>query len=386
VIRSIALALAAAALVAAAPTPVPPGPVLAGPGYQPLDKDERGLWMEVEEQERQLRMSNFVMHDPALNAYVHGVFCRLTGEAQCTATRIYIMRTPYFNAQMAPNGMMLVWSGLFLRTQNEAQLAAVLGHEFTHYQHRHSLQNFRSLRSKASAAAFLGLLPGGLLIQLGILQSIFAYSREMESDADAGSIPLMVKAGYDPREASKIWEQIRAEADATAVARNKASRKDKDGGMFATHPASAERMATLRALADRQAAAEPAETGRDRYRAGLAPYWAMFIDDQIKLNDFGATDYLLTNLAREGWTPELLYARGELYRTRGSTPDLKAAADFYRQATLSPDAPIESWRGLGLALLRSGATTEGQGALHQYLAKRPEASDRAILASMAGET
>jgi uncharacterized protein HemY len=111
----------------------------------------------------------------------------------------------------------------------------------------------------------------------------------------------------------------------------------------------------------------------------------MFIDDQIKLNDFGATDYLLINLAREGWTPELLYARGELYRTRGSTPDLKAAADFYRQATFLPGAPIETWRGLGLALLRSGATTEGQTALREYLAKRPEANDRAILASMAGE-
>ena len=54
-----------------------------------------------------------------------------------------LVRTPYFNASMAPNGMMQVWSGLLLRVDNEAQLAAVLGHEIGHYLARHSVERLR---------------------------------------------------------------------------------------------------------------------------------------------------------------------------------------------------------------------------------------------------
>ncbi|MEA3061384.1 MAG: hypothetical protein QOJ94_1165, partial [Sphingomonadales bacterium] len=43
------------------------------PGYQPLDKDEKGLWMEADEAERTLKASNFVVHDEALNAYIKSV-------------------------------------------------------------------------------------------------------------------------------------------------------------------------------------------------------------------------------------------------------------------------------------------------------------------------
>src|SRR3546814_5968134 len=63
--------------------------------------------------------------------------------------RVYLMRTPYFNASMAPNGMMTVWSGLLLRVNDEAQLAAILGHEMGHYMQRHTLARMRDMRSKA---------------------------------------------------------------------------------------------------------------------------------------------------------------------------------------------------------------------------------------------
>ncbi|MBV5324134.1 MAG: hypothetical protein J0626_02060, partial [Rhodospirillaceae bacterium] len=98
-----------------------------------------------------------------------------------------------------------------------------------------------------------------------------------------------------------------------------------------------------------------AKTNRDAYRAALGGWWASFVDDQVKLNDFGGTELLLAELARDGWTPELRFARGELYRARGTPADLVKAAEFYREAVADPAAPVEAWRGLGLALLRAGA-------------------------------
>lgn len=119
----IGLLAAFAAATIAEPTaqPVPAG-------YIPTDKDERGLWMQLDTVERGLTTSEFVVRDPALNDYVRGVLCRTVGDARCAAIRLYIVRTAEFNATMAPNGMMTVYTGLLLRVRDEAQLAAILGH------------------------------------------------------------------------------------------------------------------------------------------------------------------------------------------------------------------------------------------------------------------
>jgi hypothetical protein len=377
------VSLAQTAPAAAVATPQE-APQSFGALYQPQDKDERGLWMRADEEERDLKNSNFVMHDPALNAYIHQVFCRTVGP-DCNTLRLYIVRTPYFNATTAPNGMIQIWSGLFLRTRNEAQLAAVLAHEYVHYRDRHMIQLWRQLKAKSGSATFFamfGLI--GALIAIGQLASLFSFSREMEASADNGSVDLLVKAGYDPNAAYGFWEQIRAEADATAVARNTKSRKDKNGGMFATHPTSADRITALHDCITKAKLSATPGLGAAEYRAAMEPYWATFIDDQIKMNDFGGSEFLIGYLAKDGWTADLSYARGELYRARGLPADLTAAAGFYRQALTSPDAPPEAWRGLGLSLLRSGGTAEGQDALKHYLALVPNATDKPMIAMLAG--
>ncbi|WBH16870.1 M48 family metallopeptidase [Sphingomonas radiodurans] len=374
---------------AAAPVAAQIAPITAG--YTPVDKDERGFWSEVEELERNIKTSAFVIRDPALNGYVRGTFCRIVGASECAPIRIYIVRTADFNASMYPTGMMIINSGLLLRMRDEAQLAAILGHEFTHYTHRHQIQIFRDVKRKANAAAWLSMIPvGGLaaaaalsVAQLGMAASIFTFSRGMESEADAVSVPLMARAGYDPGQAWRVWEQLRAEQDATAIARNAKSRKDKNGGIFGSHPPTAERLATLKTLA----AAQPAGGSDERaaYVAAVRPWWPKLVDDQIKLNDFGGTEFVLGKLAETGWTADLLYARGELYRTRGRPDDLTQAAGFYRSATAMPDTPAEAWRGLGLVELRAGRVVEGQAALANYLKARPDATDRSMIEMMAEE-
>src|SRR3546814_6888547 len=78
-----------------------------------------------------------------MSAYVKSVLCRAVGTDRCDATRVYILREPTFNATMSPNGTMRVYSGLLLRVRSEAELAAVLGHEFGHFEKRHSLMQFK---------------------------------------------------------------------------------------------------------------------------------------------------------------------------------------------------------------------------------------------------
>ena len=239
--------------------------------------------------------------------------------------------------------------------------------------HRHSLKGPRDAEAKTDAIAWLSVIPIGewaaagavTTAQFGVLGSLFAYSREMEREADAGSLPMLAEAGYDPCAASRIWAQMRAEDDATAAERKR--KMPAEGGMFATHPTSIEPQAAL----DKQAAALAIPTAlvedAAEYCAALAAWRADFIDDQIKLNDFAATELLLAQLAGDRWTRDLLYARGELHRARGKSDDFNAAVGYYRAGIEQGGASVDAWRGLWFALVRSGDTPGGQAALKTYV-------------------
>ncbi len=175
------------------------------PGQRPaVETDEAGLWRLMDDVETEIKTSGRVVVDPSLNAYVRGVLCRVA-PTHCADIRLYIVRTPYFNASMAPNGMMQVWTGLLLRTQNEAQLGYVLGHEMGHYLRRHTLSRWRDARAKTDASTFVKVLTSAAgvdyastLTDLAVIASLSAYSRDQEREADRIGFELTVKAGYDP--------------------------------------------------------------------------------------------------------------------------------------------------------------------------------------------
>ena len=121
---------------------------------------------------------------------------------------------------------------------------------------------------------------------------------------------------------------------------------------------------------------------RDAYAAALRRWLPQFLEDQVRLNDFGGTEFLLAELAGGNWTAELLFARGELYRMRGNPRDFVNAADFYRQSIALDASRAESYRGLGLSLMRARLIDEARPALVQYLAMRADAPDAAMIRAM----
>jgi len=176
-----AMVWAVAAPVLAEPTPKPVHIPITTPVYEtpygPEGAEERGLWMDVEEVERKLKTSPQIIKDPELNAYVRGVLCRTVGEKPCSAVRPYIVRTPEFNASMAPNGLLQVNTGMLLRLTSEAQLATILGHEFAHYEHRHATLMSREVKKKGSTAVWLAMTGIGLLAADGLARGLYSDSR-----------------------------------------------------------------------------------------------------------------------------------------------------------------------------------------------------------------
>lgn len=385
-----AVALAAALLAAtAAGADVTPTGSPSAPGYAPMGRDEAGLWAEADEAERQYKVSKLVVRDPGVNGYLRSVLCREVGAERCGAARLYLVRTPFFNAFAMPNGAIVVFTGLLLRVHDEAELAAILGHEFAHFEHRHQLYGLKNQRNAASWGAWLTVLSIGVGqgydYSTGFAAAHYSYARDQERDADMTGLAMMRPAGFRPRSFSHVWAQMRSEEDHRAAALGVRSLKDAWRGPFSTHPMDAERMAYLKAAAEREPDDIP-YTGAAEYRAALAPIWPMLIADQVKLNDFGGSEFLLGNLADDAWLGHLLFARGELYRTRAGPGDLQAAAGFYHEASLKADAPAETWRGLGVTLVRLGDLPGARVALADYLTRRPNAGDRAtLLAIMEGQ-
>lgn len=372
------------------PAPAPPPPPYAGV-YQPQGVDEIGFWREADEDERALANAPEVIRDEALNAYVRGILCTTVGKDRCAATRIYILRTPVFNASMTANGTMRVFSGLLLRVRNEAELGAILGHEFGHFELRHSVTLFKARRSGTDllswAAVLASMGPGYQTrtsfndLRWSIYGSLYRYNRDMERESDLLGLGYLNAGTLRPQAAASVWRNVMAEGEASSRARGLSKPRFDQLAFSASHPPSAERALTLAALADPGGAAR--DDGADRYAKALAPWLPMFLDDQIKLNDFGASDFLITELADSGWTAQLWLARGELYRARGNPRDLVNAAEFYSNATTADPGLAEAYRGLGLSLIKTGRPSEGRVALRRYLTLKPDAKDAGMIAMLA---
>lgn len=382
--------------IAAAITPVAAratDPVLPPPYagvYQPRGVDEIGLWHDDDDDEHALAASPLVIRDEKLTAYVKRVLCDTVGDDRCAPIRIYIIREPAFNATMSPNGMMRVLSGLFLRVRNDSELGAVLGHEFGHFESRHTLAAFKGRRSGTDLLAWTAVLASvapsyGMArsyddLRYSVYGSIFRHGRDQEREADRLGIAYLNHSHFRPQSASVMWHTVMAEAEASARAKGLKKPNFKTIAFTASHPPEAERAHYLAALAAPDGVGRA--DGAERYRAALAPWMPVFLDDQIKLNDFGGSDYLIENLAETGWTAPLWLARGDLYRTRGAQRDYANAATFYANAIALDPTLAPAVRGLGLTLVKTGRITEGQDALRRYLALSPTAPDAKLIRMM----
>ncbi len=340
--------------------------------------DEGGLWAMLDREEAKLRRSLFLLRDKPINEYVTRIACRLVGD-HCPDLRVYIVRSPFFNASMAPNGMMQVWTGLLLRMANEAQLAAVLGHEIGHYLARHSLDRLRDAKSRSAFGQFLGIALGAAgaggaapLAQLAVTASMFAYGREHEREADRIGLELMARAGYEPMEASRVWEQLLAEIK---------SEKDWSGDagersiLFASHPPAQERQQELVARAATLGATN-AETGEAAYNAMLAPHRWGLLEDELKRRKSGETLALLQRmLERAPQDSELRFFMGEAYRIRGAEGDIQLALEAYQTASGQAGAPPELYRSMGTIYRQTGNQQAAVDAFRRYVAAKPGAED-----------
>jgi len=162
--------------------------------------------------------------DPEVVLYVNEVVERVAKvlPPQAFPIRSAVVANNSMNAFAIPGGYIYIFTGLILGVENEAQLAAVIGHELGHVTERHVAK--RMDQSKyLNIASITGMVAGALLgggggstgnmgqaLAMGSLagaQSAFLmYTRENEREADHVGLNYLIKSGYNPNAMPQTFE------------------------------------------------------------------------------------------------------------------------------------------------------------------------------------
>lgn len=159
-----------------------------------------------------------------------------------------LVQSPEVNAWCMPGGKIVFYTGILPITQNEAGVAAVMGHEVAH-----ALANHGQQRMSAGQLQQLGAVAGnvalaknpenqqifntayGLGSNLGVM---LPFSRSHETEADKIGLTLMAIAGYDPIVAADVWRRMQSQGGGGAPPE-----------FLSTHPSSTTRIQNITAWA-----------------------------------------------------------------------------------------------------------------------------------------
>jgi beta-barrel assembly-enhancing protease len=151
---------------------------------------------------------------------------------------IAIVKSPEVNAFAVPGGHIVVYEGILENMKTPEQLAALLGHEASHIEKRHSLRNiFRSMARKM----FLLLIFGGDAGIAGYLANRaddlkgLEYSRELETEADDHGMQMMYNSGIDVNGMLLLMQQLQ-----------KSGEGKEPSSLLSTHPVFESRIANVR--------------------------------------------------------------------------------------------------------------------------------------------
>ncbi|MCL5049410.1 MAG: M48 family metallopeptidase [Firmicutes bacterium] len=217
-VKTIAMAAIALSVVSACSTsPTGRNQLNLLPASQ-LDQMGAESWNQIKGQEK-------ILQDAEAQAYVA---CITNAIAEVVPERYHrdnwefeIFGSETINAFALPGGYLGVYVGMIRLAENQHQLAAVMGHEIGHVMAEHSNERVSqnliltgalvgtdlafSNRSASQRAMIMAAV--GVGAQVGYM---LPFSRRHESEADEIGMDLMARAGFDPRQAPKLWENMQS--------------------------------------------------------------------------------------------------------------------------------------------------------------------------------
>lgn len=358
-------------------------------GYSLAD-DERRMHKRTDEMCEILDESGHIYQNAGLENYL----TQLANELLLDSVKqdnfkiqVKVLSDPTLNAFAFPNGRLYIHTGMLAAIDNEAQLAALLGHEMTHAVNRHALKQFRSVTNKSAffaavqiPIAVMGGNLGSIIAQLSIVSSVYGYSRELESEADREGFEMILAEGYDPKEAPKLFEHLKEFIKDEEV---------KQPFFFSTHPNVVARIENFNKLLKKHTQeivnkTKVEETEYKRHVRQLA------LDDAslcLQGGMFKTAQRLLDKYLGDYSDDAIGYFyRGELYRQRqdydkrkkerDKSGDYPVALEAYDRAITYDAGYAQAYREKAKVLQRLGKVDEAKNSLRKYLELKPDAQDK----------
>ncbi len=183
--------------------------------------------------------SNFLKSHKVVSGSQHAAMVKKTGSRISVAVERYLrkkgghkrvkgykwafnlVQDNTVNAWCMPGGKVVFYTGIMPIAKTETGVAVVMGHEIAHAVARHGNERMSqglalqmggialavalSQKSKETQALFLSAYGVGSAV--GVM---LPFSRKHEAEADKMGLVFMALAGYDPREAPKFWQRMKA--------------------------------------------------------------------------------------------------------------------------------------------------------------------------------
>ena len=213
---------------------------------------------------------------PVISRYVDEVGERMVHRTTASQSpyeyEFHVLSDPLtVDAFSLPGGQIAITLGLLSSLRNEAELAAVLGHELGHVVGRHGTQQLAKQRSAQKLVAALSASPydpsntyigeGSSAIAAAVAQVVtMRYERRDELEADALAVRYLDQAGYDPQGMATLIDLL-----------DQGMKAQRPPRFFRTHPNPDNRRARIRALIDEQDSTG-GELGEARFRENVLKY------------------------------------------------------------------------------------------------------------------
>ncbi len=180
--------------------------------------------------------------DPKVTQYINKIGQKLASKSAQPSLpyEFVVLNNSVPNAWALPGGKIAINSGLLVLLEDEAQLAAVLGHEIVHAAARHgaehqatgSLLQGTALLATAFSDNQLYKQAAGALA----MGAYARYGRDNELEADKYGMEIMAAAGYDVKGAVELQQTF------VKLSKQSGQQSNFFSNFFASHPPSEERV------------------------------------------------------------------------------------------------------------------------------------------------
>lgn len=227
--------------------------LLFGTSPQQMASAANSAWVDLKRQQK-------VSTDPRYTSRLNRVAPKIIAAAGGNPNEweYLVFEDKSLNAFALPGGKIGIHTGIMDIMQNDAQLAAVVGHEVAHVNYRHGAERYsqgmltqlglaglsvygssQCSNETTSAARQQCQQNAGRWVQALALGAtvgvVLPYSRSHELEADSGGVRYMAQAGYDPRQALVFWTNMARAGQSSA----------RPPEFLSTHPATNTRIANL---------------------------------------------------------------------------------------------------------------------------------------------